>query len=483
MALSSLTGFVARSTRITADWLNGVDKALVGLGEKTLDGHYGGKADDSTDNTTAIQAAFDDHATWGKLKLNKGIYRISAPIEIDVTLIGKIVQGAGKYSTFIKQMTDGEPIFVFTKKNTQLNYLSDIGFTWANQQDGSDTDAYAIQFAQDESHVNGFYFNHFERLFIDKAYIGIGTKDISGRTIPVWGCSFRDINMQYIHHRCIDLWSPSVAGQPHNTFHNIAVANNAYFLASGAANDAAFRGNALEATFTNIDLEGWNGPGFFFSGGNPQHIQNLHVEHHRMRGSLPYFLFTATGQTVVDGYNWVGDSDPSSSPARIFLVGSGAQLTLRGAQAVDLTITSGTARFVQAQSGAQAISIETPVRNDGGAISIPTLATDTTTLAAIRSYDGYQRRPSAHTFTASDTTPSVALKSVCKTANGSATSITTFDDGVNGQVIHVHLDANTTLVHSTGLNLSGGDDITGTASTIVTLYYDGTNWYETARRT
>lgn len=56
MALSTLTTFVARATRITADWLNAVDKMLVGPVQYNVMG-YGAQGDDATNDTTAFAAA------------------------------------------------------------------------------------------------------------------------------------------------------------------------------------------------------------------------------------------------------------------------------------------------------------------------------------------------------------------------------------------------------------------------------------------
>lgn len=58
----------------------------------------------------------------------------------------------------------------------------------------------------------------------------------------------------------------------------------------------------------------------------------------------------------------------------------------------------------------------------------------------------------AKLFTSLDTTPSVLEYGTFRTSNGGATSITTFVDAVNGQIITVQCgDANTTLVHNAGL--------------------------------
>lgn len=83
------------------------------------------------------------------------------------------------------------------------------------------------------------------------------------------------------------------------------------------------------------------------------------------------------------------------------------------------------------------------------------------------------------TFTANDTTPSVADGSdVYKTNNTSAT-ITTFDNGYAGQTIRVIFNDSNTTVDFTGTNLKGNDGVDWSPDTgdAMICFYDGTNWY------
>src|SRR5262245_32395781 len=82
------------------------------------------------------------------------------------------------------------------------------------------------------------------------------------------------------------------------------------------------------------------------------------------------------------------------------------------------------------------------------------------------------------TFTASDTTPSVAGGTIFKTANVAATIITMFDSGVEGQTIHVWInDANTTF-DFTGTNLKGnaGVDWAPTTGDSLSAFFTGSQW-------
>ena len=86
------------------------------------------------------------------------------------------------------------------------------------------------------------------------------------------------------------------------------------------------------------------------------------------------------------------------------------------------------------------------------------------------------------TITNADTTPSVLGGAVLLTANSGSTSITTFDDGEAGRSIDfIFGDGNTTLVHGTNLQLTGGANYTGTAGDTMSFTTDdGTIWRQIA---
>jgi hypothetical protein len=83
-------------------------------------------------------------------------------------------------------------------------------------------------------------------------------------------------------------------------------------------------------------------------------------------------------------------------------------------------------------------------------------------------------------FAASDTTPSVAIGNLFRTANSGATTITALDDGVQGQKVMILCgDTNTTFSDAGILRLASG--FICTADDTLTLVFDGTNWLELAR--
>lgn len=85
------------------------------------------------------------------------------------------------------------------------------------------------------------------------------------------------------------------------------------------------------------------------------------------------------------------------------------------------------------------------------------------------------------TATSLDATPSVRGSEYLTTANGGATTITAFDDGVAGQSLLVKIgDANTTIDFSgTTLKGNAGVDWTPASGDSMRGTFDGTNWYFT----
>jgi len=80
------------------------------------------------------------------------------------------------------------------------------------------------------------------------------------------------------------------------------------------------------------------------------------------------------------------------------------------------------------------------------------------------------------TFSASDTTPSVLGGNLWKT-HASSQTLTTFDDGVVGQIITV-ISTAAVVYDVTGTTLKGGSsDITTASGDVTNWVYDGTNWY------
>lgn len=84
-------------------------------------------------------------------------------------------------------------------------------------------------------------------------------------------------------------------------------------------------------------------------------------------------------------------------------------------------------------------------------------------------------------YHAGDTTPSVMLSYGLDISNSAATTITAFDDGVEGQLIVLNFnDANTTVDRTTCV-LAGGANFVSTQWDTLTLIKRGPYWWEVAR--
>ena len=86
------------------------------------------------------------------------------------------------------------------------------------------------------------------------------------------------------------------------------------------------------------------------------------------------------------------------------------------------------------------------------------------------------------TFGSSDTTPSVKTGNVWRANNGSTTTITQFDDGIDGQqIVILFTNSNTTIQENANIKLSGGTNFVGTAEDILCLVKVNAVWYEKSR--
>jgi hypothetical protein len=94
-----------------------------------------------------------------------------------------------------------------------------------------------------------------------------------------------------------------------------------------------------------------------------------------------------------------------------------------------------------------------------------------------------QRRITA--FTNNDTTPSViggSLEGVFTCGNTGATTVTDYDNSLDGQLIEIHFTTgNTTITDGTNIMLSGSTNYTAPAGAILRLRQRGGVWYEISR--
>lgn len=81
-----------------------------------------------------------------------------------------------------------------------------------------------------------------------------------------------------------------------------------------------------------------------------------------------------------------------------------------------------------------------------------------------------------------DTTPFVLGGNVFVEQNSSSTTITAFDNGIDGKVLTIiFTSGNTTIQHNSNIKLSGGSNFVGTANDVIRLIRIGSVWYEKSR--
>ena len=82
-----------------------------------------------------------------------------------------------------------------------------------------------------------------------------------------------------------------------------------------------------------------------------------------------------------------------------------------------------------------------------------------------------------------DTTPSVRFSpSAWLASNTGATTITDFDDDIDGKVLNIiFTNGNTTIQHNANIRLSAGANFTGTSNDTMRLVASGGIWYEVQR--
>lgn len=85
-------------------------------------------------------------------------------------------------------------------------------------------------------------------------------------------------------------------------------------------------------------------------------------------------------------------------------------------------------------------------------------------------------------FANADTTPSVKNGHAFVVSNSGGTTITNFDDGIDGQQITLSfLDSNTTIQHNANVRLSGGSNFGATSNDTISLVFYNNLWYEMSR--
>jgi len=456
----------------------------VDLPTKNVRWHYGvNPSGTAASITAALQDALDDSATWGTLEIPEYL-----PINDTLTEpvhYGKIVQGTSR-EAWIEMTANNRPI-IQTTNSSHSNVWRDIGLSYQTQQtNASHPNSTAFSMRALSGGDQSQYHRRWQNVRIHQATRGIG---VTSSNALLWGSRFDDLYLTSISHTGLDL--AGVGGMPSNSASNCQIINTNSSVTYMTGPAVRLVGAGM--LFATLAMEGCNGNVLFeMNGGSNVQVFNLHVENYSMDEplfghSFPRIFDVSDGPLVVRGGAMAFTVNLSASYGRLFAVGSGGSIDVSNTKTNVQAITAGAVHFFNAAGTAPAVWLKNnAIAAGSAAIEFPCAEWDLTSVAAIKQWNGWMAPEPPATFAGGDTTPSVRVSGgeVLKTnvfrcnANG---TITTFDDGVEGQEITVLLDGSTTLVHGATLKLAGGSNLTGTANDVVRLVLISGVWYETGR--
>ena len=297
---------------------------------------YGAKGDGTTDDTAAIQAAITAAGTSGIVFFPAGTYKITSSLVIgeaySLTLAGTSMEGS-----IITQATNNTPI-IKTASGSSLNIrvqIRDLCLQYTTLQTSSHTNSYAISW--EGASFPMIYEWVIERVRVIGAYVVMGNcKGGLTSNGPVWGLTVRDCWFSRTVKSAVEILAN--AGAPSTLFSRIYVDNNSGPTTVGPA----FALLACEATFEEIDLEGWTGRAFQCAGqSQPLVIRNIHVESHVLTGDYPILFEFSDGGVIFDGGVVSGTvSATVGTYARLFTGFGWGTLDIRGLSTA-LTLTTG----------------------------------------------------------------------------------------------------------------------------------------------
>jgi hypothetical protein len=239
-------------------------------------------------------------------------------------------------------------------------------------------------------------------------------------------------------------------------------------------------------TWTNTEIQFTTADGILIEGGNVnmfvggtlQNISGTAAVRVVTGDSAAFMGFYCEAITATNSFNLGGSSNSLSftrwaaNASGVTVSGNNAFLyCLRGSGTTALTLTGNDIRAFCLTSFAA--PTDSGLRN--------TYEVSGSTGGKVTHHGAVIQRTIA--FANGDTTPSVAGGNIFTTANTSATSISDFDDGVDGQEITVKVDANTTILEGTGtlIRLAGGVNFTGSSNDLITFVSIAGVWFEKCR--
>lgn len=297
---------------------------------------FGAKGDDSTDDTTALQAAF---AALGPVEngmsglyFPPGVYRISDTLDIPLVQYRRIY-GATWGATIIKMTANNKPIIRATYENTHSITIEHLTLAFSSNQSSSNTSAYGIQFAVTGGTGQGFYRWTLRCLAIEGAAVGFG---IAGTgSVPVWGSTLDSILFSAISIHAIDWSSPTTIGMPSVEMRGIQIFN--YGTPMGSADAVVLDG--VEAAIDGLGIEDWSARALYVVSGSSVFIRNLHVERHTFTTGNNTLVYIANGPVVCDGVTIAGSTSGNGITSG-FQVASSGSLDIRATNA-DWTLNGG----------------------------------------------------------------------------------------------------------------------------------------------
>lgn len=455
---------------------------------------WGALADDSTDNTTAIQAAMDVHAEGGVVSFTEGVYRFTNLVINQAKLEPLILQGVGG-AFFDGSNQSGTVLACVAASGTALSdantnfHLTLKNFTMVDLNNNADA---GIKFTGNSSfhvweNVNVYDFNKVNVYGVD--LIDVNTVQMTdcefGRNPN--GFAFRILGTaggvpgNMVFNSCVfGLVDPSdktKRGLTIDSGAGVAVgfvfsgcvaagSDNAIYLAGDIRNinyqgSVESNGMTLEEALIEIN-DGLIGATFDVHMNNHQAIAgntaNYGFKFNRVSGQIKNVKINPSVcvdfQTFANGGFFVNIDETKAT----------------GFQDVEIThptFAVTTAGFIGYDNGAGAVDHDpTTFQGNGG-------------FMKITRWDGYH---APITFTDSDATPAVsggadgANDGGIYNTNTTAVTITFFDQGYVGQRIIV-ISKGAITYDVTGTNLKGGTvDLVTASGDLTQWYFDGTDW-------
>lgn len=183
---------------------------------------YGALGNDSRDDTVSIQEAIADAIAWhhGAVYFPKGVYKITDKITLP-EMYGLRLFGDSCGGSIIKQYTDNTPIFRVNVGLSQLWRIHDLGFTWNNPQDATNTASAAIYF-DERTHEEDTFFNFaIEYCDFNNGYYALLLNPESD--VPIWGVTFRNSKVMGMSGGAVKLLPDPAVGQPIMKFEDLYI--------------------------------------------------------------------------------------------------------------------------------------------------------------------------------------------------------------------------------------------------------------------